>query len=92
MPVKRRSPAKGTKSRAILLLALRPQGVTAKEIFDLTGWHQGNMGNFFGRMADDYGLDIRSFPLGSNSSKGTGYVAYRLIGKIIARGKYRSFV
>lgn len=86
------APRKGTKSRTIFLMCMRPQGATIGEITEAVGWGNSNLNAVLNRWLDMWGWDIRSFPIRvADQPSRKGRVAYKLIGKQLSYGKYRSF-
>lgn len=89
------TPRKGTKLRAFLRLALRPQGVTAAEAAVIFGTAKLPT-QCIRALRDEKGWDVRAFNrkcLGQDISEGDhSYVIYRCVGKMKWDGSYRSFV
>lgn len=87
------SPHKGTKRRSLLLLLLRPQGATYKELEEVTGYGFGTVNNEIGTLKDQKGWDIRAFPLKKGFRKGRkGRLVYKVVGKLKWNGGYRTLV
>lgn len=99
-------PRKGTKARALLLMALRPQGFTAWEVYETLGYNRGgSLGAAITGLIDQKGYDIRGFhlrrdqyteerfgPKVAPGRKTRDPLVYRLVGKHRWNGSYRSFV
>jgi hypothetical protein len=98
-----RPPAKGTQARQVLLLALRPQGVTAWEARQAGVTTKQSFGCLLDQFLDQKGYDVRSFPLPNDQRTlervGPSAVkskkpprVWRLVGKLRWNGTYRSFI
>lgn len=81
-----RSPKKGSKTRAALILMLRPEGAT---YVDLMG--AGLRGRNISALIDQKGWDIRSFDIPNPGRKGPR-VRYKVIGKYLPKRRYRSLI
>lgn len=94
------TPRKGTKTRALLLLMLRPQGATTKEILEKVQMRQQAVLPTIISLRDFGGWDIRIFsvPNPDTSPTLTGRkrmattLAYRVVGRLRFHGGYRSFI
>jgi hypothetical protein len=96
-----RAPAKGTKSRQLLLMLLRPQGATTWELVQaglLT--RNRSMGQWLIQLEDQKGYDIRSFPLHERTLERVGPVGmtskrpplvYKLLGRWTWDRRFRPY-
>jgi hypothetical protein len=86
------TPAKGTKSRALLLGMLSKRGLTASEALE-RGYlaRRSAMAAMLSQFYNTGGWDIRGFtePSGTPSSP---FVRYRIVGRFRWEGGYRSFI
>lgn len=88
----RRAPRKGSKSRRLLMLALRPCGVLSTDARALFA-SKDVLGRTLATLYDECGYDIRSFPSRvATEGRGRPPVIYRLVGKLRWDGSYRSFI
>lgn len=89
-----RTPRKGTKTREVLLMMLRPQGAASYEIDRLFG--KGFCAAAIVRtLRDDKGWDVRTFSMPRSDSPhqyGRLPVVHKVVGKMKWDGSYRSFV
>lgn len=92
-----RPPAKSTLTRRLLLLAMRPEGVTEKESRE-AGAPANRLASLFGTyLPNEKGYDLRHFRCEKHRAC-TGYRnntnawAWRLVGKYRWNGTYRSFL
>ena len=86
------TPAKGTKSRALLLGMLSRRGITATEALEQELIvRRSGMAAMLTQFINVGGWDIRGFhePSGTPSSP---YVRYRVVGRFRWEGGYRSFI
>lgn len=92
LPVRNRfwSPVKGTRQRAAILLALRPQGLTAEEAIERRLFRTPNqLLCLMQRLEYDCGFDIRR-----NGHTGPRHLAkpvYWIVGRHRWNGSYRAF-
>lgn len=89
-----RSPKKGTKTRAALILMLRPQGATSED-FKAIGLggrvHSAYYGAYIEVLINQKGWDIRTFDIPNRGHKGPR-VRYKVIGKYLPKRRYRSLI
>lgn len=97
------SPAKGTQARKLVLMLMRPQGVTSWEAREAFVTERRSFGCLVEQLRDQKGYDIRSFPIpeGERTIERVGPSAvsskcpprvWRLVGKMRWNGTYRSFI
>lgn len=81
-----------SKTRDLLRLAMRPQGVTVAEANERLGLGSRSCLGQLLRYALAWGWDVRGFPLGEDRTgrKGRQLVAYRVVGRRSASGRYRA--
>lgn len=85
------SPAKGTRARQIILLALRPQGLSVAEAIQRKLIHDPNqLLTLLMRLECDSGFDIRRF--GHRRTKDMTALIYRVVGRHRWNGTYRPFM
>lgn len=88
------TPAKGTKLRRLILLMLRPQGVTMGEAAAELG--VGHLSGQLAILTDFGGWDVRRFPVANPSPTSLrSHVlvsAYRIVGRDRWGGGYRSLL
>lgn len=97
------TPAKGTKIRKLVLMLLRPTGVTHAEVAAALEWaHRGSFNAQLELLETLGGWDIRRFSIpnpnhidGSGRGKGSTnrmILAYRIVGRHRWKSGYRSFI
>jgi hypothetical protein len=98
-----RSPAKGTKIRQFLLMALRSQGVTSWEAVQAGLIRERGLSAFLTMLRDMKGYDVKAFRLapeqrtlarvGAIGVRGKNPpLVYRLVGRMKWDGSYRTFL
>ena len=89
-------PKRGSKTRAILALMLRPQGLTVHEAVQLgLSPKSGNLGGPLQQLELFKGWDIRRVSLPEEHRKERNNrwgIAYKVVGRYRDSGRYRSFV
>lgn len=94
-----RTPAKGTKARQALLLLIRPQGATSKDICRLYA-PKDQSTTLVEYFRNEKGWDIRTSPLAPEDPRQQDFsakkrrppVVHRIVGRMRWDGSYRSFV
>ena len=84
-----RKPHKGTMTRQIILLLMRPQGATSKDMMEVGIRKNNSISTVLRTITDDCGFDVQITGKSDGLYK---YKIYRIIGKYSWLGKYRSFL
>lgn len=90
-----RPPAKGSKTRAVLLMLLREEGVTRHEAFGVIQSKGTQFSKVIEILVDQKGWDIRPFRLPSHERTGHRHgprQAWKAVGKYRRNGTYRSLI